>query len=114
MPHFVIDCSERVVMLRSAEALIRAVHDAAGSTGLFRPEDIKVRIRPYALYTVAGTMDDFIHVFASVMEGRSVAQRHDLSRRIIAVLTGMFPQVPVISMNVDEFERATYCNRTMI
>ena len=114
MPHFVIDCSPAVLTLQPAETLIREVHDTAESTGLFGPGDIKVRVNVYALYSVGRTNGDFIHVFGYIMEGRTTEQKQDLSKRIIRNLTAMFPQVPVISMNVTDFEKATYCNRTMI
>jgi 5-carboxymethyl-2-hydroxymuconate isomerase len=88
-----------------------AVHDAAEATGLFDPRDIKVRVRTYGDSTVARGTSDFIHVFAYVMEGRSVAQRAALSRRIVGELPRLCPEVPVISMSVPKFEKATYCNR---
>ncbi len=114
MPHFVIDCSEQVLSLQPAERIMREVHDAAEATGFFARADIKVRIHPYRLYTVAGAGGDFIHVFAAIMQGRSEQQKRDLSRRVIGALTALLPEVPVISMNVDDFDRATYCNRAMI
>jgi len=48
------------------------------------------------------------------MEGRTTGQKAGLSKRIIAKLKSLFPDVPVVSMNVSEFEKATYCNRDMI
>jgi 5-carboxymethyl-2-hydroxymuconate isomerase len=114
MPHFVIDCSEPVLSLQPAERILREVHNAAEATGLFARADIKVRIHPYGLSSVAGTSGDFIHVFAGIMQGRSEQQKRDLSLRVVRALTALFPEVPVISMNVDDFDRATYCNRAMI
>jgi 5-carboxymethyl-2-hydroxymuconate isomerase len=71
-------------------------------------------VRGFEHFTVANTDRDFIHVFGNIMGGRTIEQRADLSRRIIAKLTSMYPEVPVISMNVFEFEKATYCNRGML
>ncbi|MGC4103565.1 5-carboxymethyl-2-hydroxymuconate Delta-isomerase [Ferruginibacter sp.] len=114
MPHFVIHCSPNVIQLQTPEDIMRTVHDTANATGLFKQGDIKVRIDPYQYYNVGNTKNDFIHVFAYIMEGRNTEQKSDLSRRITTVLTAMFPAVPVISINVSDFEKATYCNRTMI
>lgn len=114
MPHFVLDCSEGVLTLQSPAKVISEVHDTAEATGLFKPGDIKVRINPYRLYTVGTTQNHFIHVSGHIMEGRTTVQRLDLSQRIVAKLKSMFPDVPVISMNVEEFEKATYCNRNLI
>jgi 5-carboxymethyl-2-hydroxymuconate isomerase len=114
MPHFVIDCTDNVLNMKSVDELLREVHDTAEATGLFKPGDIKVRVHVFKHFTVANTDRDFIHVFGNIMEGRTVEQRADLSRKITAKLTSMFPDVSVIAMNVFEFEKATYCNRSML
>ena len=115
MPHFVIDCSENVIILESPHFIMQEVHDAAEETGLFKKGDIKVRINPFKDSNVGGVVNkDFIHVFANIMEGRTEDQKRSLSERIVRKLTTMFPEVPVISMNVRDFEKATYCNRKML
>src|SRR5688500_12680340 len=106
MPHFVIDCSESVLRLRSAEEILREVHDTAEATRLFKKGDIKVRLRAFEHYTVGNEKADFIHVFSNIMEGRTVEQKADLSRQIVAKLKLMFAEVPVISINIREFEKA--------
>ena len=90
------------------------IHDAAEASGLFRSGDIKVRVRPYNDFIVANTMLDFIHVFGHIMEGRTIDQRAALSRSIVGQLASSFPEVSVISMNISEFEKSTYCNRQML
>jgi len=114
MPHFVIDCSDNVLASKSADELLKVVHRAAEATGLFDPSDIKVRVRDFNHFFVANAKDDFIHVFANIMEGRAVQQRANLSREIVTKLRNMFPAVSSISVNVFEFEKATYCNRHML
>ena len=81
---------------------------------MFRVEDIKVRIRAFDHYLVAGEASDFIHVFANIMEGRTIEQKAALSRSIVTRLAEMFSDVPVISVNVWEFEKATYMNRALL
>ena len=114
MPHLILDCSPNVLAEHSGEELIRVVHDTADASGLFAVGDIKVRIRTYFQYIVGNTQDDFIHVFGFVMEGRTVDQRKELSTSIVTRLKELLPDVPVISMNVIEFDKATYTNRTMV
>jgi len=113
MPHFVIDCSANVLKLKAPEEVIRAVHDTAEATRLFATGDIKVRINSYDHYTVGNTDNDFIHVFGHIMEGRNTNQKSELSKDIVYMLKSMFPDVPVISMNIVDFEKATYFNRKM-
>lgn len=114
MPHFVIDCSENIINLKPPETIMQTVYDIAESTGLFEKGDIKVRINPYKYFKLGGSKKEFIHIFGNIMEGRSISQKANLSNKIIRSLKLIFPNVPIISMNIREFEKATYCNRSMI
>ncbi len=114
MPHFTIDCSPNVIVGKRVDEILSEIHDTADATGLFKPSDIKVRLRPFEYYNVGNQRTDFIHIFAHIMEGRTTEQKADLSHRIVTKLKELFPNVPVISMNVYEFEKATYCNKGMI
>ena len=114
MPHFILDCSAEVLEQHTRETIAERVHDVVASSGLFELRDIKVRLNPYDQYLVGGKKELFIHVFASVMQGRTVEQRAALSRSVVAKLTVLFPDVSNIAMNVSEFEKATYCNRSML
>jgi 5-carboxymethyl-2-hydroxymuconate isomerase len=113
MPHFVIDCSENIIALKSPEELMQAVYDTALATGLFAKADIKVRINPFKYFNI-GDANDFIHVFANIMQGRNTDQKSNLSNKIVSELNTMFPEVPIISINIRDFEKATYCNTSMV
>ena len=114
MPHFILHCSANILQIKPEEEILQIVHDTAFASGLFMETDIKVRIQGYTNFTVGGAKKDFIHVFAYIMEGRITAQKADLSRRIVTKLKSVFPDAPVLSMNVMEFERDTYFNRDMV
>jgi 5-carboxymethyl-2-hydroxymuconate isomerase len=114
MPHFVIDCSQNILNLKSPEEIMQAVYDTAESTGLFDVGDIKVRINPFQYYNIGNTKDDFIHIFANIMEGRTTDQKSNLSHKIIGQLKILFPEVPILSINIRDFEKATYCNKSMV
>lgn len=114
MPHFVIDCSEQIIKLETPENIMQKVYDTANASDLFLPEEIKVRINPFQYYNTGNTKDDFIHVFANIMQGRNTEQKANLSKQIVTELEAMFPQVPIISINIRDFERATYCNKGMV
>ena len=114
MPHFVIDCSENIIKVESPEKIIKKVYDTAESTNLFDKGDIKVRINPFKYYNIGNTKNDFIHIFANIMEGRTVAQKSNLSEKIVAELKLVFPDVSIISINIRDFEKATYCNKSMV
>jgi len=114
MPHFIIDCSENILRMKSPDEIMEAVYQEAESTKLFADGDIKVRIKPYAYYKLGEGKSSFIHIFGNILEGRSTEQKADLSSRIIRKLKSMFPDVPILSMNIREFEKATYCNKDMV
>ena len=114
MPHFILDCSERVLEEYSEEQILEQIHLVANSAQLFNEEDIKVRVNPFKTYSVGNKKEDFIHVFAYVMEGRSSEQKSDLSKKVVQKLASMFPKISKIAMNVYDFEKATYCNRDML
>lgn len=114
MPHFILDCSKDIIEIKSAEEIIENVYNAAESTNLFAKGDIKVRINPFEYYTIGRTKDSFIHVFGNIMEGRTDAQKKNLSVKIVSVLKEMFPDIPIISINIRDFEKASYCNKSMV
>ena len=114
MPHFIIDCSEGILKSHSEEEIIEQVHISAVSTELFNKNDVKVRVNIFKNYSTGDKKEDFIHVFANIMQGRSIEQKLNLSQTIVRNLTSMFPLVPNIGTNVIEFEKATYFNRNML
>ena len=114
MPHFIIDCSEDIIKIKSPEEIMQAVYEVAEATHLFAENDIKVRINPYTHFKLGADKNNFIHIFGSIMEGRTKEQRADLSKKIIERLNEMFPGISILSMNISEFEKATYCNKAML
>jgi len=114
MPHFILDCSQNILQQQAPEKIMQTVFEAANATGLFKAGDIKVRINPFQHYTVGNQVDDFIHVFGNIMEGRNVAQKANLSKKIITVLKPLFPNIPILSINIRDFEKESYCNKNMI
>jgi 5-carboxymethyl-2-hydroxymuconate isomerase len=114
MPHFIIDCSEHIIQQKSPDEIMQAVYDVAEASGLFAANDIKVRLRPYQYFKLGMGKKDFIHIFGHIMEGRNIEQRADLSKKIIERLNEMFPDVSILSINIREFEKATYSNKALL
>src|SRR5882724_3204977 len=114
MPHFVIDCSENVITMKTPEEILQRVHDAAEASGLFTGGDIIVRINPFKYYKPGKSKNDFIHVLAYIMQGRNTEQKSNLSKKIVTALNAMFPAVPIIAINVIEIEKAGYCDKSMV
>lgn len=115
MPHFNVECSDRILSVTSPQEIMQNVHQSALSTKLFIPSEIKVRINSFENYLVGGISEPgFIHVFANIMEGRNIEQKQNLSKQIVNGLSELFPDLEVISINIRDFEKSTYCNKDMI
>ena len=114
MPHFIIDCSDNIIGQKSPDEIMQAVYETAEATGLFAENDIKVRLRPFQYFKLGQGKSDFIHIFGNVVESRSAEQKANLSRKIIERLNEMFPDISILSINISEFEKATYCNKALI
>src|SRR5205085_12410953 len=114
MPHFIIECSENITQQKSPDEIMQAVYDVAEATGLFAANDIKVRLRPYQYFKLGTGKKDFIHIFGHIMEGRSTEQRANLARKVIKRLNEMFPDISILSINIGEFEQATYSNKALL
>ncbi len=114
MPHFIIDCSQDILQQRSPDELMDAVYKAADETGLFAPNDIKVRLQPYQYYRLGTDKKNFLHVFAYIMEGRSKEQKANLSRQICIRLSELLADISFLSVNISDFETATYSNKALI
>lgn len=48
------------------------------------------------------------------MPRRNTEQKANLSREIDSELKVLFPEAPIISINIRDFEKATYCNRVVV
>lgn len=114
MPHFIIECSANVLTIKTPDEIMQAVHEVAESTGLFAKDDIKLRLTPFTYYKLGESKNNFVHIFGNIMEGRTIKQKADLSRRIIERLNELLPDLSILSMNIQEFELSTYCNKSLI
>lgn len=114
MPHFIIDCSQDILLQRTPDELIDAVYEAADATGLFAPNDIKVRLQPYQYYRLGAGKKNFLHVFGYIMEGRNTEQKAGLSKQINIRLSELLPDISFLSVNISDFEAATYSNKALI
>ncbi len=114
MPHFIIECSENVLQLKSANEIMQTVYRCAEATGLFVENDIKVRIRPFTLFMVGIGKQDFVHIFAFIMEGRTIEQKQNLAYDIITKPNELLTCVSILSISVADFEKAIYCNKALI
>lgn len=114
MPHFIIECSQDILRQRTPDELLDTVYETADATGLFAPNDIKVRLQHYQYYRLGAGKKNFLHVFGYIMEGRTTEQKADLSRQITSLLSELLPDISFLSVSISDFEAATYSNKALI
>ncbi len=109
-----IDCASSILEVCDEATLNKEIHKVANSTGLFIESDIKVRVNPFNNYLVGNEKNEFIHVFTHIMQGRTTEQKAALSKAVVTMLNDKFPEVANIAMNINDFEKATYCNKNQL
>lgn len=114
MPHFIIECSQDILQQRTPDEIMDAVYRVAESTGLFAVNDIKIRLQPYQYYRLGEHKKNFLHVFGYIIQGRSTEQKANLSKQISIRLTELLSDISFLSVNIREFEAATYSNKALI
>lgn len=105
MPHFVIDCSESLLSKHDAETINQHVYAAAASSGLFNESSIQVRLNSFSNSIMGGKKVESMHVFASILEGRTKEQKLALSKAVIVALAELFPEVETIGIDVGNLEK---------
>ena len=114
MPHIIFECSEELLSARSAKEVIQSVHKTVFASNLFNEGDIKIRVQRYRDYSVGGQREAFIHLSATIMPGRTIEQRAQLSRSVVENLTKIFIDVKHITMSINEFDKSVFFNAKML
>ena len=115
MPHFLLHTTQETIASERETEFLKAIHEEAMASGLFKENDIKVRLERFHNSMVGGEVNrPFAHVFAYIMQGRSTEQKAALSKSIVTRLNEMLPEVEAIAMNVTDFEAATYFNKSSL
>lgn len=111
MPHIIIEHSTEGHAHFDATALMRALHDAAAGTGVVQAADLKIRAMAYSDYLVAGIRDGFCHVSLYLLEGRTPAQKVQLSEALRAAMVALLPQTKSLSVDIRDMDAVAYKKR---
>ena len=107
MPHIVIEHSEDLPIL--PQALVEKVHLAVFDSGLFELSTIKTRAIAYQHYQLGEGKDGFIHISASIMQGRTVEQKQLLSEQLLNCLRTYCRRSYSLSVNISDMNPDIYC-----
>ncbi|MGY3571899.1 5-carboxymethyl-2-hydroxymuconate Delta-isomerase [Vibrio paucivorans] len=106
MPHCIIEHSPSI----DSNALNQLVFKGAMASKLFAPDgsDIKVRSLVYQSYQSGGRKQEFVHVSAKILSGRSEADKCLLSQCILKQLLELGLADASLTVEVVDIDRASY------
>jgi 5-carboxymethyl-2-hydroxymuconate isomerase len=113
MPHFVIEYSRQIADTVDLETIMDCVFYAAVGSEVMLPEDIKVRAVGFDYYRVAGKKSSFIHVTASLLDGRTDRQKERIACLVRSALAELLPKVISISIDVRDMNSVAYKKRLL-
>ena len=61
-----------------------------------------------------GKAKEILFTFLRISWKAEPTNKENLSRRIVERLNEMFPAISILSINIGEFEKATYSNKALI
>ena len=108
MPHCIIEYSKDLESSVKPLVLINAVHKGAVESKLFDESHIKTRTCSYEDYKVGTSSNAFVHVTASILTGRTVEQKAELSEKILTELESLQLSLVVITVQICDIETESY------
>jgi len=114
MPHIIIEYSQDSVLPETAKKLVSSVFEAVKLTGLFKTENIKVRLHPVEIYQLGLPDSGFMHVMCRIHPGKNPEQKIQLTQTILSHLESVLkPELKaesglVITVEVVEMDRTKY------
>ncbi len=108
MPHLIIEYAQSLATDEQVPPLLDAVHEAALATGLFPESHIKTRAIPLQFCRTGSGSDPFIHAQLRIKEGRSDAQKKELSSAVLAAIKSQSWAATVITVEVVNMDSASY------
>ena len=110
MPHIVIEYSVSLKPQLDITNVMQSCVQILTKSKQFDPSAIKARALSYSDVILAENVTDFVHVTLSIIEGRSVDIRRQLTQSVYRQLRTLIPQDSiVVTVDLKEINKATYC-----
>lgn len=111
MPHIIIEYSQESVPLTALKPWVGNAFDAVKSTGLFKTENIKVRVHPVMEYRLGVQNVGFVHVMCRIHVGKTEVQKLLLSQSLLIALQHGISRSMVITVEVIEMDEMSYSKK---
>ena len=112
MPHLVLQHSPDLTDKMANVA--KAVYDAAHASDIV-PNKIAIKVRSIACDNILMTSEkqDFVHLTAYLLSGRSVEEKAQLADELLAALAAQLPEVGSLSVDPRDMDAATFRKRAL-
>ena len=112
MPHIVIEYSQPLADEVDVQALCQDAVECAFASGLFdQLSDIKSRAIGYETTVINLPSPSFVHVTIWLLDGRTDAQKADLTNAMADKLEVRLPNVGSLTVDIRDMQRSTYAKR---
>lgn len=101
MPHITIEYTKGLEVKTTSSELVKEVYQGACDSELFNNDFLKVRAISYDSYQSGTTQNDFLHVTAKILIGRTTEQKQQLSAAILARLESLLGEVNPLTVTVE-------------
>jgi len=108
MPHFIIEHGNAFLTPADMQKAMEIAAACGAQCGFIQPDDIKVRLTPYAHFLALDGRTSFVHMTVRLLAGRTGAQKEALAIALRAAMVARFPQIESISVEVCDMDPVSY------
>lgn len=101
MPHMLIEYTHGLTTRAEPKQLVEAVYQGACVSELFNNDFVKTRAVALDVYQSGATQNDFLHVTAKILVGRTAQQKKTLSAAILDQLQKLLGDVAPLTVTVE-------------
>jgi len=112
MPHIIIEYADDIISSQGAKLMADAIFVVAEESGMFAPQNIKVRAVPITVYHLGLEGEGFIHVQCRIHAGRTTETKKQLTASIIKALQDLSIEAAVMTAEVIDMDRESYSKHT--
>ncbi len=112
MPHLLAEHSKDKHTRNAIPALFNSLMAICEASPVLEAENVKLRAHGFASYLVGGDIRPFLHLSLAMMDGRSDAEKMELSDAMLAAAIDVMPDDTEITVETRDTHRASYRKRT--
>jgi len=108
MPHIIVEHSKNSLNTNTVSELMKQLETAISATGLFRMQNLKLRVFEAEHYLLASNLNGFVHIQCRIHKGRTPEEKKALSSTLVNETKAFTRQKIVITCEVVDMDTETY------